>query len=136
MAARFTGFRESQIQRSALPVPHALPFLLIGSHLVAPWPTARVLSPKQAVELRQVLAVLQTRAGPLPPFAWVTITGEVTPMPAPEASWIARRMHDGHTVAVGPPVRQRGGRRISPAASRVFRELAAGRIAAGAVVQP
>ena len=133
MAARFTGFRESQIQRSALPVRHA-PFLLVGSHLVAPWPTARALSPKQAGELRQVLAVIQARAGDMPRFAWGAIIGEVTAMPAPESSWIARRMHDGHVVAVGPPGREREGRRIPPSGNRLFRHLAGGQITAGLAV--
>jgi hypothetical protein len=35
-----------------VPVLDALPVLFLGSHLVAPWPTVRVLSPKQAAELR------------------------------------------------------------------------------------
>jgi hypothetical protein len=130
MAAAYQGFRESQTQRSALPVSRPLPFLLLGSHLVAPWPKARELSPKQAEELRQVLTVLQARAGDLPPFAWVAIAGEVTAMPAPEPAWVLRRLHDGHVVVVGPPARERGGRRLPPSASRVWRELA------GAAIQP
>ncbi len=124
MAAVYQGFRESQTQRSALRVPRPLPFLLIGSRLIAPWPTARVLSPEQSEELLQVLAALKGRGGNLPPFAWVTIAGEVTAMPEPEASWISRRLHDGHVVTIGPPTVKRAGDRIPPDASRVFRELA------------
>jgi hypothetical protein len=137
MAAAYRGYRESQTQRSALRVP-GRPFLWIEGHgLICPWPPARVLSVEQAGELRQVLAVLQARAGEdMPRFAWVTVGGDVTPMPTPEPAWIARRTHDGHTVAVGPPARQRGGRRISPAASRVFQQWARGEIVAGQVLQP
>ena len=92
MPAHYAGFRENPRKRSALPVPHALPFL--GSRLVAPWPKARELSPRQAGELRQVLAVLKARAGGCPiRLDWVA--WEVTPTASWDRTPAPRWAHSG-----------------------------------------
>jgi hypothetical protein len=92
------------------------------------------MSAKQETELRQALSMVQARGGEMPPFAWVTVGGEIVPMPAPDESWIARRMHDGYVVVVGSPVTGRERRRVPTSGNRLFRLLAAGN--AGAAVQP
>jgi hypothetical protein len=101
-----------------------LPFLFIRDHacLVAPWPKTRALSDRQEAELHQVARVMQERAGRLPPVAWIDITGQVTALQV-EAPWIARKLHDQHVIPLGAPARKPPGR-ISPSASRVWRELA------------
>ena len=100
MLAHF-GSWEGTRHRSALPPPHALPFLLVADRadravLVAPWPRPRGgwLAAWQADQVEAVRALLAR---------WVTPPDAITALPVrPEPSWLARRLHDGHVLAALP----------------------------------
>lgn len=106
MPAHF-GSWEGTRHRSALPPPHALPFLLVTDRadravLVAPWPRPRGgrLAAWQADQVAAARALL-ARAGRLPRMAWVTPPDAITALLVrPDPSWLARRLHDGHLLAV------------------------------------
>ena len=91
--------QENLARRAHLPCPRPVPFLLVGDRLICPWeaipgdalPTWQT---EQLVAVRAVLASVER----LPRLAWVTAEA-ITPMTEPvEASWLARRRHDGTEV--------------------------------------
>jgi hypothetical protein len=94
--------RENTTRRAYIPCPRPLPFLLVGDALICPWPRRPrgALQPAQATQLaaaREIVA-LAARAGPLPGMAWIR-DGGIIAMADPGGSWLARKMHDGQTVA-------------------------------------